>query len=154
MDSAVLGLAQCGWWVRCSRFWKGVCTLEAHAFAPLEALPCVCSDDAPVREFTFLPGATVNSVQTLKATSAGGTVPTLNTLLAATAAARAAAAFKLEPTSPQQPAPSPSDAAALEMGGTAMRSCLLWNVIYHPTQAGPFIQVSYGARFSPWILPC
>jgi hypothetical protein len=49
--------------------------LEFHAFAPLEALPCVWPWHSS-RVFTLLPVGTVNSVETLKATPTHAVIET------------------------------------------------------------------------------
>ena len=88
--------------------------------------------------------------------------PSLQALIASTAVARAAAAFTLPATaattaSTENSSSSSSSSSGgggggdaqsngaqskLEVAGAAMQSCLMWNIIYHPAQAGPFVQVS------------
>ena len=85
--------------------------------------------------------------------------PTLRTLTASTALARAAAAFSLRAahagnhtTTTNNGELNSNDNAKLEVAGTAMQSCLMWNIIYHPTQAGPFVQVSRSFTQHPYEL--
>jgi hypothetical protein len=61
-------------------------------------------------------------------------------IVAAVNAARSAAVFRVG----QQ-----SLAPGLQRAGTAMQSCLMWNVIYDPMETAPFVQVSRSFTFQP-----
>jgi hypothetical protein len=77
--------------------------------------------------------------------------PTLKALVAATAVARAAAMVKVDPAAAAA-AGTGIPAAKLEAAATAMQAAVMWNVIYHPTQAGPFVQVSRSFAQQPCVL--
>lgn len=67
-------------------------------------------------------------------TSDGATNVTADVVVARVRKARAAAVA--------QYAPEITEGTDLSEAAVAMGSCLMWNVIYHPTQLGPFVSVS------------
>eukprot|EP00041_Stephanoeca_diplocostata_P029430 m.868267 g.868267 ORF g.868267 m.868267 type:complete len:949 (-) comp23560_c0_seq2:326-3172(-) len=85
--------------------------------------------------------------------------PTMTAVKQATAQARAAAKFTIPttmalgsnpPASRGASTPRGADRRVLEAGGTAMQAGLMWNTIFHPTQAGPFVQVSRSFAQQPY----
>jgi hypothetical protein len=89
-----------------------------------------------------------NRVAALTSASA---VADLAALQAAMAVARTKAAFRLTKhrLGKEDAAHSEADADLVE-GGGAMQAGLMWNVLWHPTQAGPFISVSRSFTAYPY----
>ena len=84
-------------------------------------------------------------------TESAATVGTLAALQVAVARARTLAAFTLAAPSAGEAAVAGAAAKVdLEDGGTAMQAGAMWNVLWHPTQAGPFISVSRSFTINPY----
>ena len=85
-------------------------------------------------------------------TESAATVGTLAALQVAVARARTLAAFTLATPSAGEAAVEGAAASKvdLEDGGTAMQAGAMWNVLWHPTQAGPFISVSRSFTINPY----
>ena len=88
-------------------------------------------------------------------------VPSLAALQAQVAHAGALATFRLPPPPPATPSTTTAESSVLRSSqlnttaelieaGEAMQAGLMWNVLWHPTQAGPFISVSRSFTLHPY----
>ena len=87
-------------------------------------------------------------------TKSAKTLGSLAALEAEMTAARLAAVFHLPTRNASNVDPSNDQTneadADLAEGGGAMQSGLMWNVLWHPTQAGPFVSVSRSFTVQPY----